>query len=876
MKGGFARGLALSAMGIAAAIIAGGANAQPLPSRATRAVYLDDSGVVRWRDDRREVTLFGANYILPSASDYRAAGYVGADRKKMIDDDMAHFARMGWDGLRLTLWGDWENSDHAGNLIVNDHLDLFDYLIARARERGIYMLLSPTQTYSANWPDALADTSPPGFSNYFSKGELGTKPAAIAAQVNYLEQLLKHVNPYTGVAIKDEPAIIFIELINEPWHHPEDREGSIRYVNTLVDAIRSTGCEKILFHNVSQDFRIAGAIRASRAQGVSFGWYPSALNSGHELEGNFLRAVDAYTPMQSPELASLARIVYEFDSADLRTGYMFPAMARAFRGAGAQFAAMFAYDMLATASRNLGWQTHYLNLVYTPRKAMSAVIAAEAMRRLPRLHSYGGYPENTHFGDFRVSYENNLGELAADDAFLYAGSTETSPAHPERLRRIAGVGSSPIVHYGGTGSYFVDKIRDGVWRLEVYPDAEPVRDPYAAPNAEVVVTRAIWRSAPMRVLLPDLGQTFTLRSVTPGAGAMRRATNGEVDVTPGVFVLSAAPNVDPKTLPASVGTLRFDEFHPPPRDSAPLAVLNLSGATQSTSRPVEIVARIVDLAPPRDVRLVLRAVGSGFFRWWPMQMAGAYEYRATIPADSLAEGRYEYAIVVSTRDSVTTFPSRLRGRPGEWNFRGEEYWPLAVVNQTTTLSLFEPLADAPRLAFTRIGDAGRRGIFRTVTARASGAPLFHLELPVFSGHGLRDYTASVVVTQRLTGREADLDKARGLRVRLRGLGPRQQLHVTLVERDGTSWSTAITTDSSWHERVIPLDSLGIARSVLLPQAFPGDWNYWIGPATGRGGPNDHLQLARVERLQLSLRDEGQTLSPGSYGVEIESILITFD
>ena len=69
----------------------------------------------------------------------------------MIDDDMAHFARMGWDGLRLTLWGDWENSDHAGNLIVNDHLDLFDYLIARARERGIYMLLSPIQTYNANW-----------------------------------------------------------------------------------------------------------------------------------------------------------------------------------------------------------------------------------------------------------------------------------------------------------------------------------------------------------------------------------------------------------------------------------------------------------------------------------------------------------------------------------------------------------------------------------------------------------------------------------------------------------------------------------------------------------------------------------------------------
>ena len=82
--------------------------------------------MVRWQDDRSEVTLFGANYVLPSASDYRAAGYLRGDRKRMIEEDMAHFARMGWDGLRLTFWGDWEASDTAGNLIANDHLDLLD------------------------------------------------------------------------------------------------------------------------------------------------------------------------------------------------------------------------------------------------------------------------------------------------------------------------------------------------------------------------------------------------------------------------------------------------------------------------------------------------------------------------------------------------------------------------------------------------------------------------------------------------------------------------------------------------------------------------------------------------------------------------------
>jgi hypothetical protein len=491
-----------------------GAHGAPTP--ANRAVYLDKQGVVRWKDDRKEVTLFGANYVLPTASDYRAAGYLHADRKKMIDEDMAQFARMGWDGLRLTFWGDWEASDTAGNLIANDHLDLQDYLIARARERGIYMLFSPIQLYGSNWPDALDDTTAPGFGRRFGRERMGTDPAAIAAQVNYLRQVLDHVNPYTGIALKDEPAILFVELVNEPWHHPEDLDGSIRYINALTDAVRRTGCRKLIFYNVSQDFRITEAIRRSRAQGVTFGWYPSSLNSGHELEGNYLRGVDGYPDMLRKDLARLPRIVYEFDSPDLRTGTMYPAMARSFRSLGTQFAAMFAYDMLRTASRNLGWQTHYLNLVYTPRKAMSAIIAAEAMRRLPRMQSYGRYPRNTRFGDFHVSPDSNLGELVARDAFLYAGSTSSKPPDLPALRRIAGYGSSSTVEFEGEGIYFLDKVRPGVWRLEVYPDAVPVRDPFEPPSPEKIVTRAISRSWPITIHLPDLGDTFRVQPVTAG------------------------------------------------------------------------------------------------------------------------------------------------------------------------------------------------------------------------------------------------------------------------------------------------------------------------------------------------------------------------
>src|SRR5262249_22435714 len=154
---------------------------------------------------------------------------------------------------------------------------------------------------------------------------MGTDSAAIAAQTNYLRQIMDHVNPYTHVALKDEPAIVFVELVNEPWHHPDDIPGSIRYINALTDAIRGTGCRKLIMYNLSQDSRTGRPIPGSRPQGLTSGCYPGALVSGHELQATFLRAVDASPDMLRPELARLPRIVYEFDTPDQRSGMMYPA-----------------------------------------------------------------------------------------------------------------------------------------------------------------------------------------------------------------------------------------------------------------------------------------------------------------------------------------------------------------------------------------------------------------------------------------------------------------------------------------------------------------------------------------------------------------------
>jgi hypothetical protein len=864
-------GLCLSA----ASALAQGAQA-PAPPRP---VYVDDQGIIRWRSTHEEVRLFGADYCAFSGSDYRMAGLVASDRKKLIDEDMAHFARMGWDGMRLCSWGDSENADAQGDLIQDEHSDLMDYLVARAHARGISILLTPIHTYSPAFADQMNNPNyrVPGFSGVYPRKVLGTDPKAIAAETNYIRQVLEHVNPYTKLPLKDDPAILFVEMINEPVHHPEDLKQSVDHINALVDAVRSTGSRQITFHNYSQDFRIADALARSKVDGIDFGWYPSGLVAGHTLQGNFLQAVDGYPDLLNPKLANRPRIVYEFDQADLNTGYLFPAIARTYRSVGAQFAAIFAYDMLDTAPYNLGWQTHFINLVHTPRQAVSAVIAAEAMRRLPRMKAYGAYPENTRFGDFSVDYATDSSLLNAADAYMYAGDTAAAPKDLRALKRIVGFGSSPVVSWEGTGAYFLDKVRDGVWRLEVYPDELLVSDPFAQPQPTKVVSRLYFKAWPMGVRLPDLGDGFTatpMNTPADAAAGARQAKGGVVTIEPGVWLLSRGERVDPASLPAVINRVGLKEFHVNAPRTYPDLIQSLTPAETLAGRPVEIRVHVASQTAPDEVTLFLRPLGvAGFRRHVPMTRLRGDDYGATIPAGE--PGDWEFIVSQTRGGASTTFPGGLAGQPGVWPFAAGETWSLRVTRPETPLEIFNPRRDIRMVSFMRPSETDRTPVFRITPGESSGESAFSLAVPALGANTPQQYAAALYIGDKVAGRGTHAADADVVSVRLRASGGmRKTLDLLLIEKDGSSWRGRATAGADWATVRIPLKSLEFSRSLLIPTPFPGLWDIWrTGPAARAGG---QIRPQDVERLELRVHaNAGETADDDATAVEIESVRLEY-
>lgn len=801
-------------------------------------VYIDERGVMRWAESDEEAAFFGVNYTVPFAYGYRSHQALGIDLKEAIRNDVYHFERLGFDAFRVHVW-DTEISDTLGNLLDNEHLELFDYLIFELKKRNIKTLLTPIAFWGNGYPEP--DENTPGFSRKYGKGRATREEAALLAQENYLRQFFNHVNPYTKRTYGQDEDIIAMEINNEP-SHGGSKAAITEYINRMIAAVQSTGWQKPIFYNISQNPWCADAVARSKAEGYSFQWYPTGLVANRTLEGNYLQNVDHYTiPFGDtiPEYRNKPLMVYEFDAGDILQSNMYPLMARSFREAGFQWATQFAYDPLATAYGNTEYQTHFVNLAYSPGKAVSLMIASKVFHQIPRLRQFADYPQDTTFGDFMVSYCQDLSLMNSAEEYYYSNTTKIAPKKIEKLLHIAGVGHSPVVKYTGSGAYFLDKIDHGVWRLEVMPDALIVDDPFGHASPRREVSRLAWKQQPIEIHLPELGPSFAIQPLTGEAEegiAMTADASGFI-TSPGVYLLADnKEKLDPKRIHA--------DFVAPPPVSSEVRIYHQAPTVAEENSPVSL--KVLVASPDSSIEVyALLSSGPWQRRRVDLKETTPYTFTGEVAPDLVQSGVLKYRIVVRQGDDFWVDPGNINENPFAWDYyRRDETYGVFVAKKDAPIRLFDATRDQGRILYYNPRFRDNR-IFWTGTEQ-TGRLALRLDLK-------NDIEDNAIGFQYFFGGKdykyrSDLNAYGNLVIEAQNQSKGSiKITVKLIDKDANAFAADLVIDptSAFEKIIIPLSALKPAPSLQLPRPYPWFQDLWQETA-----PDKRLNVPDLEKIEI--------------------------
>ena len=822
-----------------------------------RNAFVDDEGILRWENNGEEICYYGVNYTVPFAHAYRAANYLDVDHESAIEQDVYHLVRLGLDAFRVHVW-DCEISDTLGNLIENEHLRLFDYQMNVMKSRGFKFIITPIAFWGNGYPEPEEKT--PGFSTKYGKGNCLTDPGAIRAQEVYLEQFVNHINPFTGIAYKDDPDIIAFEVCNEP-HHSGTIDETRDFINRMVHAISNTGCRKPVFYNVSHSIHLGRAYFSSDIQGGTFQWYPSGLVAGHEVKGNFLPNASVYNiPYDTvPGFHKMAKIVYEYDAADIGRSYIHPYMAKSFKEAGIQFVTQFSYDPMFMAYANTEYQTHYMNLAYAPRKALSLMIAGEVFRRLPLGKKTATYPADTIFDVFRVSYSLDLAEMITGQEFIYTNNTLSLPPAQDKLERIAGYGSSSVVGYEGCGAYFLDRLDRGVWRLEVMPDAIWIRDPFERASLDKEVSVIIHREWPMVIDLPDLGKEFSVNGINEGNEINREADGGYFRISPGTYLLVRKGQNTKFSGKDNWNNFILDEFVAPPTSIKKNYLLHDPPEEITSGKPVKLSARVITVNEPEIVELFL------FAGWRPdrlvMEKKSGYTWEVEIPADKIREGFLRYYIVVKDNGGCKTYPTDAEGQPADWDFFQQDPYTIAVVDKDQPVVLFNAGKDGEEMY----------GNSWFMTAPSSNPGETVVQMRTWNLERAPHILASrFFFKEKIRGRTVDLDYFSELVFKGYAISSNPfPVELSLVLDDGTTYGGTVIMQPGQEYYSLDLDELERVKTINLPGAFPV-----FLPFYAIGEFDKPFDIHHAESIQISIGPgipESDYDQP--YGLAIEKVFL---
>ena len=161
--------------------------------------------------DGKQIRFWGGNCVASGAFPSKdvAAGVAGRMRKMGINLIRFHHIDNDWGGPSLLTGSDTR-------VLNPTYLDLMENFIARMKENGIFINMNLNVSRMFKPFDGVTYTdSIKNYATDYFKVITYFDPYLIMLQKEYAQQLLTHVNPYTGKALVNDPIMAMVETNNE-------------------------------------------------------------------------------------------------------------------------------------------------------------------------------------------------------------------------------------------------------------------------------------------------------------------------------------------------------------------------------------------------------------------------------------------------------------------------------------------------------------------------------------------------------------------------------------------------------------------------------------------------------------------------------------
>jgi hypothetical protein len=523
--------------------------------------------------DGKEVRLWGVNYYAPFNHNYVNIKEMGVDPYKSIDRDIRDFHLMGFDLIRMHVY-EREISDLDGNIIENDQMEIFDYLMMRLEEEDIYVMMTPMVWFNTvvnqqlirdeyvSWYQGSGTAF--GFTNKYTHHEMSWNEDALADQERFLHQFFSRKNKLNGKTLADMDNIVILEPVNEPVYPTPDLINKLRVeAGTAVNPYKKQECRLVNLYDkwladknkndtndAAREFcaeTIDNYIRRLFAPVEKyFGstvikahiWYgftdqfifdvldkapfdalsitvyaPCYFDSAHNDALNPLEELRRQMEYYKPlQKMNKAMVSYEFDTPATLLGRGYGGLAYVMAALGIQAAAMFTYTPRDVAAYNPGWVVHYLNLYHTPNKAAALAAGGEIFRKTPAGAALPESNDHWEAGYFETDVPGDRVIYRDKNTYIHSCPVKEGLGPEGTPSFVAGVGDCAYVSHDSNSCYFLILKEEKIISLTVLPHQWFVNDPFRGKAFKSMANRYVDTNREWIVSrLRERGSDFTLK-----------------------------------------------------------------------------------------------------------------------------------------------------------------------------------------------------------------------------------------------------------------------------------------------------------------------------------------------------------------------------